>query len=118
MFYKLYTSSLHYGPFIPEVQISEVIHCKCLGFSLGFLQYIRFYRGCTTFVRVLQTNAWRKTLVRVFLGFYRALYLVHGHIFRWRHGIAGKESDVTREIEMTSTQKSVYFSFDLQQITE
>ena len=56
---------------------------------------ISYKRGCTTFVRVLQTNAWRKTLVRVFLGFYRALYLVHGHIFRWRHRIAGKESDLT-----------------------
>ena len=32
----LYTSSLHYGPFIPEVQISEVIDIKALhknGFS-------------------------------------------------------------------------------------
>ena len=48
-------------------------------------------------------------------GFPRVLYLVHGHIFRWRHG---KLSDVTCEIEMTSTQKTVHFSFDLQQIAE
>ena len=90
-----------------------LLHCKCQGFSLGFSSVHKVLQGLYKIVRVLQTNAWRKTL-----GFYRALYLVHVHIFRWRHGIAGKESDVTREIEMTSTQKSVYFSFDLQQITE
>ena len=88
------------------------VHCKCQGFSLGFSSVHKVLQGSYNLCKGFTEKCCEENPTK---GFPRVLYLVHGHIFRWRHG---KLSDVTREIEMTSTQETVHFSFDLQQITE